>query len=174
MSYEGESLDMSLFRQMYLIVSALPTILLLLTFVLWTMLEGPGAAESTGPDGMPAWQIALFAAIALASLPMALFVRRLGLKATGDVIDPKSKKVLSGPDAVVQRITSTAVVGMAMPEIGLLLGFVACFLTENWLVYLPFAAYTIVGWAIMYPRPSQVRAWYARQTGAEPVPSIIS
>ncbi|MDP2300107.1 MAG: hypothetical protein Q8M55_05275, partial [Actinomycetota bacterium] len=74
MSYEGESLDMSLFRQMYLIVSALPTILLLLTFVLWTMLEGPGAAESTGPDGMPAWQIALFAAIALASLPMALFV----------------------------------------------------------------------------------------------------
>jgi hypothetical protein len=172
--YQTEPLDMKRFRQMYLVVSALPTILLLLTFVLWFMLEGPGAAESTGGEEFTGLRLALFSIMALASLPWALFARRLGLNATGNGIDPKTKAVLTGSDAVVQRISTSAIVGMAMPEISVLLGFVAAFLTENWLYYLPFAAYTIIGWAIMYPRPSQVRAWYARQTGAEPVPSIIS
>jgi hypothetical protein len=174
MTYQDEPLDMARFRQMYVVVSTLPTILVLLTFVLWFMLEGPGAADSTGGQKFSGIRLALFSVVALASLPMALFVRRIGLKATGDVIDPKTRAVLAGSDAAAQRITTIAIVGMAIPEISVLLGFVAAFLTESWLYYLPFAVYGVIGWAVMYPRPSQVRAWYARQTGAEPAPSIIS
>lgn len=171
--YQGEPFDMTRFRRMYVVVSALPTILVLLTFVLWLMLEGPGTGESAGASDLNALQLGLFALVAVLSVPWALFARHLGLRQTGRVIDPRTKAELTGSDAAVQRISTSAIVGMATPEISVLLGFVACFLTENWIVYLPFAAYSVLGWAIMYPRPSQVRAWYARQTGAEPAPSII-
>jgi len=66
----------------------------------------------------------------------------------------------------------TFIVGMALPEISLLLGFVLGFQSMSWLYYIPFAVLAIVGWAVMYPRPSQVRSWYARQMGFDPIPGM--
>lgn|GEM_PF-3423824 len=175
--YGGQQFDMKPFRQMYLTVSALPTILILLTFVLWFMLEGPGVEEEAVFTTLPTLQYVLFGVVALASLPLAVVLRRLALRQTGDFTAQKrfsAPQAMSGQAAALGRITSAAVVGMATPEISVILGFVACFLTGEWMVYLPFALYSVIGWAVMYPRPSQVRAWYARQMGIEPVPSIIT
>lgn len=161
--------DMKPFRQMYLVVSTLPTILLLLTFVLWFMFANaePGTGE---PYVIPTLQYAIFGAIALASLPLAMWARRMSLAQTGNMQVQKSAlsapEMLTGDLAAVARITTAATVGMAIPEVSVLLGFVLAFMSESWIPYLPFAAYGVLGWIVMYPRTQQVRRWFAEQTGA--------
>lgn len=162
--------DMKPFRQMYLVVSVLPTVLLLLTFVLWFMFNNSEPA-TTPIEPVPTLQYVIFGALALASLPLAIWTRGLTLRQTGDLTTRPSRYsmttvTLTGDAAAIARITSAATIGMAMPEISVLLGFVLAFMTESWTPYLPFAAYTVLGWIIMYPRPEQVRRWFAQQTGA--------
>lgn len=171
MDFAGsKQVDMKLFRQMYLVVSAIPGILLLLTFVLWFMSNDGWSGE---PVEVPTVQYAIFGVLALATLPIALWVRRTTMKrpvpvaygSPGAVVEVEPERAAAG------QITMASVVGMAVPEVSLLLGFVLAFLTESWTPYVPFAAYAVVGWLVMYPRPAQVRAWLAERMGS-PVPHV--
>lgn len=169
--------DGKAFRQMYLICAQLPITLALLTFVLWFM-------GNEGWDGPPATppgvQIVVFAILAIAVVPLAFLVRNADLRRGGLVA---GSAPLAAPDGTpltaaqvaVSRITMSAIVGMAIPEVSVLLGFVLGFQMQSWSVYIPFAAWSVLGWIIMYPRPSQVRAWYSRQTQHDmlPQPNVL-
>ena len=157
-------------RQMYMVVRALPTVMLMLTFVLWFMKN-----EGSEASGFAPVQVALFAVIAAASLPAALWVRRISLRQDVEKIAARYSQsgiTITREGAVLQTISTSSVVGMAMPEVSVLLGFVAGFMTMNWASYIPFALYPLIGWAIMYPRPSQVREWYARQMEPASLPPM--
>ncbi len=106
MDLRTETIGMSRFRQMYIVVSALPTILPMLTFVFWFMGSGGWNSEPADVSGPI---VLVFGAAVLATVPLGL-----------------------------------------------------------WLYYLVFASYTVFGWAIAYPRPAQVRQWYATLAGIQP------
>jgi hypothetical protein len=149
----------------------------LLAYVLWFMDLSPNDPGLTGMDPLA---LAIFGVLAFATLPAALFVRNLLLKATGDFKAPKrglldtSRSTLTGQEAAVGRVTNAAITGMAIPESSVLLGFIATFMTGDWRIFIPFALWGVIGWGVMYPRPSQVRAWYARQMGQDLPHSIIT
>lgn len=161
--------DGKAFRQMYLTVAQLPTTLLLLTFVLWFMGRDGWDSEPTTTFASVG-VLALFGAMALSSLPLAMYVRSLSLRERGELRRSVSRwstqqETLSGPQAAVARITAAVVVGMALPEISVLLGFVLGFQTQRWDIYIPFAAWSVLGWIVMFPRRSQLQVWYAEQVG---------
>lgn len=167
MDYFGPvQVDMKRFSQMYRVVSAIPVILLLLTFVLWfTSREG----WSGDPAAVPVVQYVIFGVLALATVPIALWLRRSSMqRPVPGAPSPAGSAVVDPESAAVASITMAATIGMAVPEISVLLGFVLGFLTESWTPYVPFAAYGALGWIIMFPRPSQVREWYARLVGQAP------
>lgn len=160
--------DMAPFRQMYVVVSALPTILLLLTFVLWFMFNNAEPTASA-PAAVPPVQYVIFGVVALSTLPLAIWVRGMTLRQTGEMrmqnAASSAPQTMSADQSAVARITMASTIGMALPETSLLLGFVLGFMTQSWIPYVPFAAYTLLGWIVMYPRPEQVRRWFAEQTG---------
>jgi len=162
-----EQFDSRWFRITYIVAGSMTTTFLLLTFVLWFMKLDDTVRSGPHYQALPVAYWVIFAALSLASLPAALWVRSLLLRATGTYIS-RYGQVLTGTAGAVGRISTAAVVGMAIPEVSVLLGFVAGFLTMDWGVYAPFAAYAILGWIVMFPRPSQVRQWYARQTESAP------
>jgi len=165
--YLGQPIDLKPFKITFIVCAALPGIFFLMTFVLGFMLSYP--ADVTELPEL--WMVAVFAVLAVVTSAAAPIVRARTLAATGPFAASYGV-VLEGEPAAWQRIAMAATVGMAMPEISLLLGFVLGFQSMSWLYYIPFAALTIVGWAYMYPRPSQVRSWYARQMGYEHVPGM--
>lgn len=162
MSHTGEPLDMRKFRIMYIVVSQLPLTLVLMTFVLWFMTTGDSSESTVASGVIDPGIFWVLTALSVPALPLALFVRGLALKATGPYRNQYG--TFEGEAAALARITTAATVGMAIPEIPVLLGFVLCFSGASWLTYALFCAYAILGWIIMFPRPSQVREWYARQT----------
>jgi len=166
--YMGEPIDLKPFKNMFIICATLPNILLMLTFVLWFMFNSPDTVDPFVPP--LTWTIS-FAALALATTGLAPLLRERLMRATGSFTS-RYGQVLDGSAAAVGRVTAAAVVGMALPEVSVLLGFVLGFMSNSWLYYIPFAALTIIGWAYMYPRPSQVRTWYARQMGYSHVPGM--
>jgi len=168
-SYQGAPVDMSKFKRMYTVCGTLPMILPMMTFVLWFMLSGD---LEEPPSSIPTVQTAIFAAIAVGAVALAPWVRSLGMRRTGPMTTPNGVEA-SAEDVAAARIQTACVTGMAMPEIALLLGYVLGFLSYQWSYFIPFAALCAVGWAFMFPRPSQIRQWYARQMGFEPAPSII-
>jgi len=143
------------------------TTFLLLTFVLWFMKTLGDVPPDPGQETLPLAYWLIFGSLSLASLPAALWVRSLLLRAAGTYTS-RYGQVLTGTAGAVGRISNAAIVGMAIPEVSILLGFVAGFLTMDWGVYAPFAAWGLLGWIVMFPRPSQVREWYARQTESAP------
>lgn len=173
--YDTDAIDLGRFKQMYLTVASVIMVLPSLTFVLWFTMRD---ARPMNAAQLPAAILPVFAVVALASIPLALVVRSVILRQVGDFTaqrsTPSAPQRLTGEDAAIGRITSAAMVGMALPEVSLILGFVLGFMTGSWLYFIPFAAYAVLGWAIMFPRPAQVRAWYQRQMGVAPVPTIIS
>jgi hypothetical protein len=168
-----EPFDPRWFTQTRIVCAALTTTFLLLTFVLWFMLDGPAAEGATAviSPAVPTVQYILFTALALVSLPLALFVRKRTLAATQQLVD-QNGQALTGSVAARGRIGVAAVVGMALPEVSILLGFVLGFLSESWTPYLPFAAWGVLGWAIMFPRTSQLREWYERQSAGSDLPQM--
>jgi hypothetical protein len=164
--------DMRKFRSMYVVVCSLPTIIGLMTFVLWFMATS-GSAEPTVASGVVDPVIfGVLTALSVPALPIALLVRRLALKAVGPYRNQYG--TFEGEAAAIGRITTAATVGMAIPEIPVLMGFVLCFSGASWLTYALFCAYALVGWIVMFPRPSQVREWYSRQTqSAPPIPQPL-
>jgi len=164
--YLGEPIDLKPFKQTFVVCGAIVLIFPMLTFVLWVMLSDPVDAEV-----VPAFEIALFGGIAFVAAVLAPFVRGRMLKRTGPMKTNLGTEVEGAP-AAWGRISQAAIVGFAMFEMPLLLGFVLAFLSMSWLFYLPFAAVALIGWAYMYPRPAQVRSWYARQMGYEHVPGM--
>jgi len=166
-----EPFDNRWFRITYIVAGSMTTTFLLLTFVLWFLKrhEAAQSAAEYGPLPVAYWVV--FGALSLASLPVALWVRSLLLRATG-TFTSRYGQVLTGTMGAVGRISNAAVIGMAIPEVSILLGFVAGFLTMDWGVYAPFAAWGILGWAIMFPRPSQLRDWYERQGADAALPEM--
>lgn len=165
-TYEGGSVDMRKFRVMYVTVCSLPTIILLMTFVLWFMTTGD-SSESTVASGVVDPGIFwVLTALAVPALPLAMLLRRLTLKPTGPYRNQYG--TFEGEAAALGRISTAATIGMAIPEIPVLMGFVLCFMGASWLTYALFCAYAVLGWIVMFPRPSQVREWYARQTQSAP------
>ena len=140
----------------------------MLTFVLWFMFT---SSETTAPVVPPLTMVIAFTVLALFATGMTPWLRGRLLRATG-AFTSRYGQVLEGEAAAVGRVTAAAVVGMALPEVSILLGFVLGFMSSSWLYYIPFAALTVVAWAYMYPRPSQVRSWYAQQMGFDPIPGM--
>lgn len=163
--YLGRPIDLKPFKPTFLVCAAVTMILPMLTFVLWTTMEAPEGELVTPPT----WEVLLFALVALAGVAMAPYVRGLLLRSTA-VLKSNTGQVLEGEQAATGRVTQAAIVGMAMCEMPLLLGFVLGFMSGSWAYYVSFAALTVVGWTLMFPRPSQIRAWYAQQMGYEPIP----
>ncbi len=167
-SYQGAPLDMSKFRRTYFTCGLLPLIVPWMGFILWFMY---GFTDTPGAS-IPVFQVVLFAVIAVAAVAFAPRMRSLGLRQTGPV-KLKTGEMAEGEAAAVFRISTSAISGMALPEVAVLLGFVLGFLSDgNWTYFIVFSAIGVVGWAIMFPRPAQLREWYALQMGHEPAPSI--
>lgn len=160
--HQGEPLDMRKSRIMYVVVCTMPSTLALMTFVLWFMTTGDSSESTVASGVIDPGIFWVLTALAAPALPIALFMRRLLLKPTGPYRNQYG--TFEGEAAALGRITTAATVGMAIPEIPVLMGFVLCFSGASWLTYALFCAYAIAGWAVMFPRPSQVREWYARQT----------
>lgn len=156
--YPGQPLDMKLFQKTFLVCAMVPMILVVMTFVLWTMLQDPIEPAAA----VPTLQIAIFGILAIAVVAFAPRVRTMLLQATGPV-NMQNGTRLEGDLAAQQRISMAAIVGMTLPEISLLLGFVLGFVGTSWALYIPFAALAVAGWVYMYPRPAQIREWYERQ-----------
>ncbi|PKQ21025.1 MAG: hypothetical protein CVT66_02035 [Actinobacteria bacterium HGW-Actinobacteria-6] len=167
--YPGQPLDMKLFQKTFLVCAMIPTILFMMTFVLWFMLEDPVEPGAT----VPLLQIVIFAAMAIAVVVFAPRVRAKLLRASGPV-NMKNGVRLEGDLAAQQRISMAAIVGMGLAELPLLLGFVLGFLSMSWTLYIPFAALSVAGWAYMYPRPAQIRQWYEHQMASAPMPGTTN
>ncbi len=171
MGYTGEPLDMRKFRASYVVVCTLPSTLFLMTFVLWFMMRTMTPAELAEYGTPPTVHIVLFSAVALASLPLGLLVRRLVLTKWSPVVAAYGQ-TLSSEELAIGRIGLAMVYGMSFPNISVLLGFVLGFMAMSWTYFLPFIAYAVVGWIIMFPRPSQVREWYERQSPGNSLPEM--
>lgn len=165
-TYQGEPVDMKKFRVMYVTVCSLPTIILLMTFVLWFMWSTETTERVIGAGVVDPGIFWVLTALSVPALPIALFARGLALKPVGAYQNQYG--TFSGEAAALGRISTAATVGMAIPEIPVLMGFVLCFMGASWLTYALFCAYAVLGWIVMFPRPSQVREWYARQTLSAP------
>ncbi len=165
--YLGQPIDLKPFKITFIVCAALPGIFFLMTFVLWFMLLEPTKVEAPPSTLM----VAAFAVLAVVTSVLAPVVRAKSLAATGP-LTARYGQVFEGELAVWERMSMAATVGMAMPEIALLLGFVLGFQSMSWAYYVPFAALAVLGWAVMYPRPSQVRSWYAHQMSFDPTPGM--
>jgi len=168
--YQGQPVDLKPFKTNFIVCAAITMILPLITFVLWVMISGSGADYAS--DVTPV-HLAMFTVLGAAAFVMAPLVRQWMLAKTGPVRTNVGTMV-EGDPAAWYRIGMAAVVGMALPETTLLSGFVLAFLAMSWVYYVPFALATVIGWAFMYPRPSQVRAWYAHQMGYDTVPGMVN
>jgi hypothetical protein len=167
--YQGQPIDLKPFKITFIVCGSLTTIFALMTFVLWFMFQY-NTLPSTAP---PLAYVVVFSVVAVAAVGGAPFVRASGMRKTGPYT-ARTGMQLEGEQAAWERIGAVAVVGMALPEISLLLGFVLGYLAMNWLYYIPFAALCLIGWAFMFPRPAQVRAWYAHQMGYDTVPGMVN
>lgn len=163
----GRPIDTVPFKPVFVVCAAFLTILPMMTFVMWTIMEAPEGELATPPIGM----VMLFALIAVAAITLAPVARGVLLKRTGPMTK-NTTEPLQGEQAALGRIIQAAVIAMAICEMPLLLGFVLGFMSGSWVYYLPFAALSVAGWAYLFPRPSQVRAWYARQMGFESIPGM--
>ena len=160
----NETLDMKRFRKMYLTIAALPVVFVVLTVVLWLMSMHGWAWE---PIDVTTALLPVFGFLAVVSLPLTLGLRSAIPRRTG----PFHANGLGfgpgcaywGEDAAVMRVTQASVIGMVLQEQSLILGFLIVLLLHSWRYYVPFASYTALGWIVPFPRPSQVREWYARQ-----------
>lgn len=172
MAGEYEPFDIRKLRVSYIVVCLLPSTLFLLTFVLWFMMHGLTPAEIAEYGEDPSMvHIVLFGALALASLPAGLLVRRLVLTGRWPVAAAYGQ-ALTREQAAMGRIGLAMVYGMSFPDISVLFGFVLGFMAMSWTYFLPFIAYAILGWIIMFPRPSQLRDWYERQSGSAALPEM--
>ncbi len=167
--YPGQPIDLKPFKITFIVCGALTTIFALMTFVLWFMLQ-----YNTLPSVAPPLEYLVgFSVVAVVAVIGAPFVRASGMRKTGTYVS-RSGMTLEGEQAAWERIGTVAVVGMALPEISLLLGFVLGYLAMSWLYYIPFAALCLIGWTFMYPRPAQVRAWYEYQMEHATVPGMVN
>lgn len=160
----NETLDMKRFRTMYLTIAALPVVSVVLTVVLWLISTQGWAVE---PIDVTAAHLPFFGFLAVVSLPLTLGLRSAILRRTGPfhagVLSFRPGREYWGEDAAVMRITQAAIIGMVLQEQSLILGFLIVLLSHSWRYYVPFASYTALGWIVLFPRPSQLREWYARQ-----------
>lgn len=160
-----ESLDMKRFRKMYLTVAALPMVLVVLTATLW-LISANG--WDSAPIDVTSAHLPMFGLLAFISLPLTFVLRSAILRRTGPFHAGghgfKPGQEYWGEDAAVLRITQAAIIGMVLQEQSVILGFLIVLLSHTWRYYIPFASYTALGWIFMFPRPSQVREWYAQQT----------
>lgn len=166
--------DPPAFRSMYVKVYLMALVPVFLALVLWFMGNG-------GWDGEPAsfspLIVAWCAVLGLASLPFGVWQRKRVLAQTGDFVGQKnswsSQKTYKGVEAVTMRLKAGAVSAMAMPIQSAAFGFILGFKLQSWLYFLPFAAYSVLGMIILYPRQSQMQAWYQRQMAAIGKPGDI-
>lgn len=156
--YPGQPVDMKLFQKTFVVCAMIPTIIFMMTFVLWFMFQDPIEPAGT----VPLVQTVIFGLLAVGATAAAPGIRSRMLRATGPV-NMNTGVRLEGDLAAQQRISMAAIIGMALPELSLLLGFVLGFLAMSWAYYVPFAAVSIIGWIVMFPRPSQVQEWYRHQ-----------
>lgn len=171
----GEPFDSRKLGGMYLRVTALALEPAFLAFVLWFMGRGGWEGE---PDGLPPVVVGLFALMSLAALPMGIWLRKKSMAGRGDFTVQKSRYstktiTYTGAEAGMARITGGALAGMAMQALPALYGFVLGFMFQDWLYFLPFVAYSVLGILVMYPRPAQVRTWHAEQMTAICEPGAI-
>jgi hypothetical protein len=165
--YLGRPIEMAPFRSLFVVCATLPALLPMMTLVLWTIIEAPEGALVT-PS---LFLVLLFALVSVTAVGLGPVVRGLILKRTGPMTT-NTTKPLHGEQAAVGRITQASIVGMVTCEVPLILGFGLGFVSGSWTYYIPFAALAAFAWVYMFPRPSQVRAWYARQMGFESVPGM--
>ena len=161
------SIDMTRFCRMYLTVALLPLVLVVLTLALW-FISARGwimAPIDVRPAHLP-----MFGFLALISLPLTIALRSVILRRTGPFHSGgsglRAGQEYWGEDAAVMRITQAAVIGMVLQAQSVILGFLIVLLSHTWRYYIPFASYSALGWIVMFPRPSQVRQWYSRQTAS--------
>lgn len=167
--YPGQPIDLKPFKTTFIVCAVIPEIVLLLALVLWVVLDG----ETPQPDLVSMVHLVVFGVIGAIVVVGAPFVRRSMLAATGPMRGSYGV-VIEGQPAALARVSNAAIIGMAMFELPSLLGFVLSFLAASWGYFFIGAAVSVIGWVFMYPRPDQVRAWYARQMeSASPIPGIV-
>ncbi|MHB1135343.1 MAG: hypothetical protein ACYDHQ_06275 [Coriobacteriia bacterium] len=162
-----EQLDMSRFRKMYTAVAVVPMVPIVLAVALWFI---SAHGWSSAPIDVTSGHLPMFAFLAFISLPLTWVLRSAILRRTGPFHAGghgfKPGQEYWGEDAAVLRITQAAIIGMILQEQSVILGFLLVLLSHAWRYYIPFASYTALGWIVMFPRPSQVREWYAQQTAS--------
>ncbi len=166
--YPGQPIDLKPFKQTFIVCALIPEIALLLAFVLWSMQNG----EPEQMNLVSTAHLVIFGTMTAISVVAAPLVRGAMLRRTGQ-LRGNYGVVLEGEPAALARVSTSAIVGMALFEMPVLSGFVLGYLAMSWSYFIPGAVISAIGWAFMYPRPSQIRTWYARQMEYVPHPHAL-
>lgn len=138
---------------------------LIAPMVLWV----PGLLAAQGRNGdapeTAPLLIAVFATVAITACAMSYVMRALIIRPVG----PSAAEGAQGPE---RKAFSGFIIGWALCESGVLLGFVLFILTGDWRIYAAFWAVYLVGAAGAFATPGRWHAWVERAT--TPTGPIIS
>lgn len=142
------------YRKTLMLYSGLITVVPILFVVAYLVADDSGDPVVTDPFMLWAFRAVAVAAF-LISFPVSGRLRNAGAKVSAGSTSGK-RHGTTGADALIQNMTTYAIVPYAICEVALLLGFVLFVLYGSWGSFTLLALLTVAGWAAHFPRSA---AW---------------
>lgn len=166
-----------------LIAAALFTIIPLLGFVLWIMLQDTAAEDLSSLSEMFSI-IVVMGAIVVVTIPLSFWVTRVLLKsgaaraASGTVTPLLQRFAVDGKveplDGVAANMMVAHIAAAAVSEVAVQFGFVLSIMMGTWVFFAGGAALTALLWAIHFPRFSRwERLLEAERDRLQSAPRIV-